>query len=335
MNNKNQNAFTFCVLAYNHSNYIIEHLESIKYQITNFLENWNCCLAISDDASTDNTTQLIDDWLEINAHYFADVRKYYNQTNKGTCYVVRNIIENHVGYIKITAGDDIYNNISIVTDLKSAGENTILVGKPLQLIDGNVSRPFFNEVLTVFSQYASKKYSVIEQLKRYIIINAPNSFYPIQGINDRSLGDFLLQFDVVEDLALQIYLAENHPNLEIKFVDTCFVLYRRTKNSTYLVANERFKKDQFALLMYLANGEKNFIRRLALIMRATKFNKNSKYKLYLIPKSIFLFFRFHLFIFAWFKVRKTKLDVVAAQLHADGIRSNRNLFDKKNDIKKS
>ena len=36
--------FTFCVLAYNHSQFIVEHLESIKLQVLNYGKNIDCSI---------------------------------------------------------------------------------------------------------------------------------------------------------------------------------------------------------------------------------------------------------------------------------------------------
>ena len=41
--------FTFCVLAYNHSQFILDHLESIKFQVLNYGKNIECSLIINDE----------------------------------------------------------------------------------------------------------------------------------------------------------------------------------------------------------------------------------------------------------------------------------------------
>ena len=60
------NEFTFGVFCYNQEDYIIENLESIKYQITNNGKNTRCSIVIGDDCSKDSTLKYIKIWLEEN-----------------------------------------------------------------------------------------------------------------------------------------------------------------------------------------------------------------------------------------------------------------------------
>ncbi|WP_288927434.1 glycosyltransferase, partial [uncultured Trichococcus sp.] len=60
--------FTFVAITYNHEKYIIEHLESIKYQIENFSKGKQVNLVISDDGSMDNTMLYAQQWIERNKY---------------------------------------------------------------------------------------------------------------------------------------------------------------------------------------------------------------------------------------------------------------------------
>lgn len=312
--------FTFCVLAYNHNKYIIQHLESIKFQIKSFMDDWTVNLIISDDASSDNTVELINVWLTYNNKYFNKIETNYNDKNIGTCAVVQKLLKKYDGgHLKITAGDDMYSNESIISELVHCDGNTILVGRTFLLKERKVIRSLFYDTLEKFSILANQNYKVMDKIKRYQVINAPNTFYPVHRLNTEACGEFLSRFDVVEDLALQIYLAENYPSLKLKFVDKCFVLYRRTSNSTYITANQRFLMDQYSLLTYLANGENKFLRRALLRMRASKFTKYSMLGLFLIPKYIFLLARLHIFMYAWILVRIERKDIKVVQSHANTI----------------
>ena len=319
--------FTFCVLAYNHSKFIIEHLESIRFQVESFMNDWSVKLIISDDASSDDTIELINQWLNCNGELFNEITTYYSEKNIGTCAVVRKLLHHYTGgYFKITAGDDIYSNESIVSNLEHCDENTILVGRTLLIVEGRVVRSSLYDTLEKFSFLANKNYNLLDKIKRYQVINAPNTFYPVRGLNTKSCGEFLSRYDVVEDLALQIYLADNYPDLKLKFVDTCFVLYRRTANSTYITANHRFMKDQHSLWTYLARNEVNFIKRILLMMRASKFTKYSRLGFFLIPKYLFLLVRLHIFIYAFVLVRSERKNIKVVQLHANKIMERRDRF---------
>ena len=62
--------FTFISITYNHEKYIIEHLESIKYQILQYGKNEKVCFILSDDCSTDNTLLITQQWLKINSNNY-------------------------------------------------------------------------------------------------------------------------------------------------------------------------------------------------------------------------------------------------------------------------
>ena len=47
--------FTFIVITYNHEEFILEHLESIKFLINHYGHGINFTISVADDASKDNT----------------------------------------------------------------------------------------------------------------------------------------------------------------------------------------------------------------------------------------------------------------------------------------
>lgn len=85
--------FTFVTITYNHEKYIIEHLESIKYQIENFSKGKQVNLVISDDGSMDNTMLYAQQWIERNKYLFSEVELLTSEKNQG-------IIKN---YLRATA----------------------------------------------------------------------------------------------------------------------------------------------------------------------------------------------------------------------------------------
>lgn len=60
---------TIAVVTYNSSQTILETLESVKEQTYKNIE-----LIISDDCSSDNTTDICQKWLQKNAIFFSNVQ---------------------------------------------------------------------------------------------------------------------------------------------------------------------------------------------------------------------------------------------------------------------
>ena len=85
-------SFAFLVLTYNHQNYILEHLESIKYLVMTHGHNIDIDLIINDDGSKDETCGLVSRWVKSNTNLFRTVTTLFNPTNLGTCRSVDNML---------------------------------------------------------------------------------------------------------------------------------------------------------------------------------------------------------------------------------------------------
>lgn len=65
--------FTFIMLSYNQQDYVLQQLESIKYQIEHYGHSRKCHFILSDDSSTDNTVAVVRDWTRYNRELFDSV----------------------------------------------------------------------------------------------------------------------------------------------------------------------------------------------------------------------------------------------------------------------
>lgn len=248
------NSFTFCVLSYNHESYIIEHLESIKFQIIKYGYGVECNIIINDDGSSDNTVFLMDAWLSKNRNYFTKVVKLFNEKNIGTCKSLQNIANLiETKYCKITAGDDVYMPYNIFEFISNNLDYSLISGLPIRLLDGKVKISFFEIFNYIASDFIYKNNSLLFRISNLSIINAPNLFYSTYYLKNKSIMDFLNDFDVVEDWPLQISIANNDDKARLVSAKIPIVFYRRTSGSTYLIASQRFARDQCLAFNYLIN----------------------------------------------------------------------------------
>lgn len=87
------------VVSYNHSKYIKENLDSIQSQTYPNIE-----LIVADDASSDNSVEVFEEWL--GANNFPALKNYHKK-NTGLATTLNECIELAKGkYIKIIAADD-------------------------------------------------------------------------------------------------------------------------------------------------------------------------------------------------------------------------------------
>lgn len=283
-------SFVFVVLAFNHEDFIIEHLESIKYIIVEYGSNIDVSLVISDDFSSDNTVALIDQWLDCNFDIFADVKKIFNSQNIGTCSCVYKALSfSKADGIKITAGDDVYSFENIFNYAFLDSDTAMVGGYPLALVDGVLSINFFDFFTITASDVI---YGGAASERRFKLIsnnNAPNIIYNSQGLKDPSVLDYLQSHDVIEDWPIQIALSRFFKDGYFSQISKVFVYYRRTIGSTYIVANNRFIEDKVSIFKYLISMEKCFFYRLILRSRLFSFLNNDKFYHKLFNLSYFHF----------------------------------------------
>ncbi len=269
-------SFTFIVLSYNHSGFIVEHLESIKYQIDEYGSNFEVDIIVSDDFSKDDTSILIRKWFRKNSYIFRNCITLFNEKNLGTCKSLKNALEKcDSEFCKITAGDDIYSSENIF-DFALENKNALIcTGLPIRLIDGKLRATFFETINYIASKYIYRSSSFNERLIGLSVINAPNIIYSMEALKNDKVLNVLDDYDVVEDFPLQVAISEIYPEVKFEQSYKNIVYYRRTEGSTYLVANERFKKDQIKVLNYLiadSKKKKKFMKRVLLKNRLFVFN---------------------------------------------------------------
>lgn len=258
-------SFAFCVLSYNHEEYIIEHLESIKFLIAAYGKGIRFQIILNDDCSLDNTVSLADRWLSDNAGLFDKVDRIFNVSNVGTCKSVLNILDRlSSSYWKLTASDDVYSCENMFDWVGYTNRYEIISGVPLDLREGVISRRLSDIINIMATDLIYAKSSLLDRLKGISVNNAPNIFYKAESIKEHSVLEFIGKHDVVEDLPIQVAIAERQPASKALLIDKVFVYYRRTPGSTYIVASKRFSKDQINIFNYLICGEPSFFKKLML-----------------------------------------------------------------------
>lgn len=283
-------SFAFLVLAFNHQNYILEHLESIKYLVETHGTTWDVDLIVNDDASRDQTCTLIDRWLAVNAMIFRHVKTLYNSKNLGTCTSVNNMLTYMVAdRCKLTAGDDVYSfeNIFELTDYSP--DTAMVSGRALYLLNDELGVDRLANTLATATQVIYQRDSLLHRFKHLSYNNAPNLLYATECLLNPKVREFLQRFDVVEDWPLQVAIAREYPRRRLTLIDHVLVYYRRTSGSTYIVANQRFIKDKLQIYTDLIQNETNTWERLRLKSRRYGFESQNRWVNKLLNLDMYLF----------------------------------------------
>lgn len=224
--------FTFSICTYNHSKYIIEHLESIKFIVEHYNYSNKISLLICDDHSTDNTLDKVNFWLENNNKLFKNIKIIKNSRNLGTVNNFINLIKNiETNYFKLVAGDDLYNYRDVV---KRYSSDNFIVGFTL---------PFDNESYRFYKsdnyRYNRQKLFILNDdfifYKNYVLSNnslsGPGAGYNISWLKNKNLYEALSEYKLIEDRPLWKYLfTEVNPKVELEL--NPYVLHRENVGVT-------------------------------------------------------------------------------------------------------
>jgi hypothetical protein len=235
-----QKKFTFATITYNHQDYILEHLESIKFQILNFGQEFSNFFVLCDDGSTDLTIKITQLWLQSNHNLFF---KYYissNQKNKGINFNFLKCI-NFITtkQFKILAGDDLYYNKSVY----NTNLNSDLTFSPLIKYDGTQVNGYskVDRLLIFQNNFVYSKFLSIGN-----VFNSPGAFIKLKLLKDSNLKMVLSKYKYLEDYPLWFYLFNTHKNLKVEINLYPLIIYRNTSgisNNLNQSLNAEFTKD--------------------------------------------------------------------------------------------
>lgn len=230
--------FTYVVMSYKHKMYIIEHLSSIKYQITHYGEEWKNHLIFVDDASKDGTVELAKRWIEENRELFESVTIEENENNIGT---VKNFIRIlkmlKTRLFKLLSADDLYyaNNI-----YEAALQDRLVITPTIRFENSKV----LNE--TIWGNYRMLlgsrhlKWLLTEEFKECWIIETPGTFWDSLYLKEEAYAR-LEDFRYIEDVIFFHYLI-SETNIKVIYNSVPYIMYRMGGISTTKETSDQVKK---------------------------------------------------------------------------------------------
>jgi len=289
-------SFAFGLAAYNHQDYILEHLESIKYLVLTHGTNIDVDLIVNDDCSQDNTCNLVDQWLKLNTGLFRSVKTIYNPNNLGTCASVNNMLDHVIAdRCKLSGGDDVYSFENIFELTQHNQSFSIISGRPLYLLDEELGIDKLSNGLATATQVIYAQDSLLHRFKHFSYNNAPNILYATDCLLHPNVRSCLKHYDVMEDWPLQVAIARQFPERQFELIDQVLVYYRRTAGSTYIVANERFVRDKIRMYDDLIRHETSWIEIVRLASRKFCFKANNRWLNKFLNLDLFYFSLSYLF----------------------------------------
>lgn len=270
--------FTFVVITYNHEAYVLEHLESIAYQIRQHGQGCTFQLIIADDASKDQTLVLARHWLDRHASLFADVQIHTQATNQGTCHNYTKVWSQVRGALcKLTAGDDVYSCENLLAEWRRLQGHDMWSGYPLNLTDGHLTWPAFFNVNMVASNRIYARRNYMKRLLGISFNHTPSIMFSTRVLRDDVIRDFVRRFAVTEDYPMHVKMAERFSPLSFAQSPLVHIYYRRTAGSTYLVRSAAFDKDKLAIFGYLKDHVARGLERVLMANRIFCYRQKARW----------------------------------------------------------
>lgn len=270
--------FTFVVITYNHEAYVLEHLESIAYQIREHGRGCSFQLIIADDASKDQTLALTRHWVDQHATLFDDVQIHTQPTNRGTCHNYTKVWPHVRGDLcKLTAGDDVYSCENLIAEWRRLKHHDMSSGYPLHLIDDHLSWPTFFNANMVISNRIYGRGNYMKRLLGVSFNHTPSIMFSTKVLRDSVIQDFVQQFSVTEDYPMHVKMAERFAPLSFVQSPLVHIYYRRTAGSTYLVRSTAFDKDKVEIFSYLKEHVAHGVERILMSNRMYCYRQTSKW----------------------------------------------------------
>lgn len=214
------------VITYNSRNTIKEMLDSVAaLQYSGPIE-----LIISDDKSTDDTVEVVEEWLQSYKRLFCDAKIIQPEQNTGTTENVNRAVKAATGkYVRIIAGDDKVtpNSIQLCADMAMKENARWVIGRcsVFSTDEGLAQKVEKNQ--RDYDKTFKRMTQNFDEIKSKITfgdsIPAPSAFF-FERVLIEQLGGFDPQYKMYEDYPFIYKLCKN--NIRPAFVDAVVVEYR-------------------------------------------------------------------------------------------------------------
>lgn len=243
--------FTFIMLTYNQEKYVIEHLESIKYQINTYGKGIKINFLLCDDSSVDRTVQVVRNWIDFNKNLFYSTNIIVSEENNGIVSNVLTALRNvTTDKFKILAGDDLYYKNDI---FKVVFNYAFLLTPTLAFNDiGILKEDNIRFKYLIKNSNLQVKNFLKERLKYDNIIEAAGVFYD-KSILDKEFFDTVKQYKWIDDVPAWYYLFSKD-EFDFKIYSKPLILYRTNVGISNNVKHEKiagFNEDLRKLNTYI------------------------------------------------------------------------------------
>lgn len=231
--------YSFVVISYNEENYILEALESIRFQIEKYGDGRSYQLIVADDCSKDLTQDYIDCWLETNKNLFAEITKLFQPKNVGTnANMVAAMRKIHGSLFYSIAGDDMLAHTDIFRILENNKNIDVLSSASLIVLNGKIveNRKKYADIL-------AQSFYTSSYIRWSVGLGCPIQAGAIwnKRMNKEVVLSYMQKLHLLDDRPRFYSIWKNERNITYKYVNIPMLLHRKNINSVSSLAGKHIQ----------------------------------------------------------------------------------------------
>lgn len=273
------------VITYNSATTITETLDSIKNQ-----DYQNIELIITDDCSKDDTTNIVEKWLDENGSCFVQSELVTTTKNTGvSANLNRGIAKSHGTWVKPIAGDDLLLADCISTNVlftKSDVEIQAIFSRAQFFGDPTICKQFENFGYGLFGLNSRERYLYILESNTIV---APAAFIRRQYID--LIGGYNEAIPFIEDWPFWIRMFKE--KVKIAFINKETVRYRMGRSlSLGNGGGNKFKESYDLVLAYAyeCQMQENLIYKMYAFLTKRQREENSRWCSFLLKMNFYYYY---------------------------------------------
>lgn len=254
--------FTFGVCTYNSKKFIVQTLESIKYQTVAYGEKNRVTLIVSDDCSNDGTVIIVKHWMEYNKELFVECVLLEEDRNRGLAYNYTKLLDHiYTEHFKIIDGDDMCSSVNIFEQCKEIQRDELNIFFPVRFNGDKVYIEESDYISLFYYHMIKHKHKedlhMLETIKSFATVEV--CF--LKQAYCEGTREFVRQFTHFQDDTSLYYMFKHNSDMIMNFVLEPMILYRihdkALSHGEESSANIKFLDDLHKFRKYTFANEKN------------------------------------------------------------------------------
>lgn len=252
-----KNKFVFIVISYNQEEYILQTLNSIKYQVEAFGQDYDIRLIIGDDCSIDRTVIVAKKWIEDNKNIFKEVKFIEHRENVGTVSNYMEVIRevNQDEAFAVLAADDLFSAENVIRPVSEMEDYQILSFPYIELVGNKIDCKKKYLYSYFYKLHTTRDQNTLWRFMKGSYLHSPSTFFSKKIFDESKCDKFIEKYKLFEDDPILYKILQYNNGKGVNFQKSPVVIYRTTVGVSN-TPNSFFLKDYKCLQEQYINDSK-------------------------------------------------------------------------------